>query len=458
MIVEKIKIGEIIGSRYDNSYVRYRHKAGSYKYPVVALRDLLIDKPQYGSGEAGVPRTNHNLPRYIRITDIDEYGLLSDDFGVTASKIESKFFLNEDDILIARSGNTVGKSYIHKKKVVNESCLYAGYLIRFVIDPKKVLPEYVYVFTKLSPFTEWIKVTQRITGQPNINAEEYGSLSIPIPPIAIQQEICKIYLKALRERQCNLSKAKQKLDWINDYLLDVLDIDSNGNDVTSLGEVRVNKISMVIGKRLDVSFYKGRFEMRSSKYPNYELSALVDMDATISFRSLDKDMLVSFIPMECIDEKYGEIAECRETTISNTKGYTKFRENDLLWAKISPCMQNGKSAIARNLKNGFGCGSTEYFVLRPKNEEAILIDYIYLLLRHKELLKAAQSALGGTAGQQRVSMEYLKSKLIPVPEISIQKEIVKTVSAAKKYAKQLEAEGDTLIDDAKRRIEQLIMK
>ncbi len=458
MIVEKIKIGEIIGSRYDNSYVRYHHKAGSYKYPVVALRDLLIDKPQYGAGEAGAPRTNRDLPRYIRITDIDEYGLLSDDLGVTAGKIDSKFFLNEGDILIARSGNTVGKSYIHKRKAINEPCLYAGYLIRFIIDSEKVLPDYVYIFTKLSPFIEWLKVTQRITGQPNINAEEYGSLSIPIPPMAVQQEICEIYSKALRDRQRNLSKAKQKLDWINDYLLDVLDIDANGNGVASIGKVRVNKISTVVGKRLDVSFYKGQFEMRSSKYPNYELSALADMKTTISFRNLDKDMAVSFIPMECIDEKYGEIAEYREITISNTKGYTKFKENDLLWAKISPCMQNGKSAIARNLKNGFGCGSTEYFVLRPKNEETIIIDYLYLLLRHQDFLKVAQSALGGTAGQQRVSMEYLKSRVIPVPEISIQKEIVKTVSAAKKNAKQLEAEGDTLIDDAKRRIEQLIMK
>lgn len=457
MIVEKIQIGEIIGCRCDNSYVRYHHKAGSYKYPVATLRDLLIEKPQYGSGEAGAPRTNRDLPRYIRITDIDKHGLLSDDLGVTASKIENKFFLNEDDILIARSGNTVGKSYIHKKKVVNESCLYAGYLIRFIIDSKKVLPDYVYIFTKLSPFIEWIKVTQRITGQPNINAEEYGSLSIPIPPIAVQQEICEIYSKALRDRQRNLSKAKQKLDWINDYLLDVLDIDSNDNGFTSISKVRVNKISTVIGKRLDVSFYTGRFELRSSKFPNYTLSELVDMDATISFRNLDKDMSVTFVPMECIDEKYGEIAEYRETTISNTKGYTKFRENDLLWAKISPCMQNGKSAIARNLKNGLGCGSTEYFVLRPK-DEAVLIEYIYLLLRHQELLKAAQSALGGTAGQQRVSMEYLKSKIIPLPEVYIQKEIVKTVSDAKKFAKRLEAEGDILMDDAKRRIEQLIMK
>jgi len=129
-----------------------------------------------------------------------------------------------------------------------------------------------------------------------------------------------------------------------------------------------------------------------------------------------------------------------KATIAQTKGYTKFEENDLLWAKITPCMQNGKSAIARNLTNGVGCGSTEYYVIRPKTND-LIIDYVYLVLRHHAVLKAAQNSFGGSAGQQRVSSQYVKSIVIPHPPIDVQKSIIATVIQKKERAKQLQSKG-----------------
>ena len=214
----------------------------------------------------------------------------------------------------------------------------------------------------------------------------------------------------------------------------------------------IKKISTVIGRRLDVSFYTDKFEMVSTKYANEKLVSLVNIDPTIRLNNYDADMPISFVPMECIDEEYGIISETRETTISQTKGYTRFEENDLLWAKITPCMQNGKSAIARHLKNGLGCGSTEYYVMRPKSEYT-LIDYIYIVLRNKKLLEAAQSSFGGSAGQQRVSSQYLKSIMIPHPDISVQKEIVDTVYNMRDKAKKLKEEGEVLLNEAKQQIE-----
>lgn len=181
MIIEKIHVGEIIGGRYDNSFVLYHHRLSNFKYSTYPLNRFLKGKPQYGAGEAGISRENNDSPRYIRITDIDENGLLNDGIGVTAKNIEEKYILNNNDILIARSGNTVGKSYIHKTAVVQEPCFYAGYLIRFVIDDYQISPDYVFIFTKLPVFNDWVKVTQRVTGQPNINAEEYSNLPIPVP-------------------------------------------------------------------------------------------------------------------------------------------------------------------------------------------------------------------------------------------------------------------------------------
>lgn len=79
----------------------------------------------------------------------------------------------------------------------------------------------------------------------------------------------------------------------------------------------------MIGNRLDVSFYKDRFEMVSGIYPNKRLSSIVNIDPTIRFTGVADDTPISFIPMECIDDTFGEVKEQRETTIAQTKGYTR---------------------------------------------------------------------------------------------------------------------------------------
>ena len=165
---------------------------------------------------------------------------------------------------------------------------------------------------------------------------------------------------------------------------------------------------------------------------------------------------VSFIPMPAVsedgywvdmtDEEYGKVK----------KGFTYFENNDVLFAKITPCMQNGKSAIARNLTNGVGCGSTEYYVIRPKTDD-LIIDYVYLVLRHHAVLKAAQNSFGGSAGQQRVSSQYVKSIVIPHPPIDVQKSIIATVIQKKERAKQLQSEGSKVLEEAKATIEKMIL-
>lgn len=454
MNLYNIHIKEVLGNRCDFSYVLYKYNTLNFHYPTITLSRLLKYKPQYGAAEAGVIRESLDVARYIRITDITENGELSDDIGVTAKTINGKYILNNNDILIARSGNTVGKSYIHKSDRISYPCFFAGYMIRFIVDEERINPDYFFIYTQLTIFKDWVKATQRTTGQPNINAEEYGGLQIPLPPIETQQKLVDIYTAAQNAKLQKDKEAKELLESIDDYLLEALSI--NPSQEVSSESVFTKRISEMIGNRLDVSFYKDRFEMVSEIYPNKRLSSIVDIDPTIRFTGLADDTPISFIPMECIDDTFGEVKEPRETTIAQTKGYTKFEENDLLWAKITPCMQNGKSAIARNLTNGVGCGSTEYYVIRPKTND-LIIDYVYLLLRHHAVLKAAQNSFGGSAGQQRVSSQYMKSIVIPHPPIDVQKSIIETVTHKKERAKQLQNEGSNVLEEAKATIEKMIL-
>lgn len=443
-----------IEGRLDPKMALYNRKAQSSIYPKVRLKDLIVCKPQYGAGEPGIERKNYTDARYIRITDIDEYGLIShDDLGATANYIEDKYILNENDILIARSGNTVGKAYIHKSTPYD--CFFAGYLIRFIVDKKKALPEYIFTFTQLNTYKDWVKAVQRPSGQPNINSEEYQSLEIPLPDIDKQHQIVDIINSAYLQKQQKESEAQQLLDSIDAYILNELGI--------TLPEIKTDLKSRVflvnrseLEERLDPTVYKDGTKLTSSLFENVKLSNVAFVNPGGSYKGKAIATSISFIPMEVIDEVYSEISSQGETTIADSSGFTKFKEGDLLWAKITPCMQNGKSAIARNLTNGLGCGSTEFFVLRPKDER-LSVEYLHVILHLKCVRETAMLYFGGSAGQQRVSASFLENFNLPLPSFTKQQEIANHINAIRQQAKQLQEEGKSILESAKKEVEQMIL-
>ena len=150
-----------LSDRFDPEMVLFRRKTHNFKYPVSRLREFFREPPQYGAGERGMEREEIDQPRYVRITDINEYGILNDVFGATAATIGPRYILEEDDLLLARSGNTVGKSYLHKTTHVSYPCFFAGYLIRFRFDTSRIFPDYVFALTQLSYYKEWVQAVQR---------------------------------------------------------------------------------------------------------------------------------------------------------------------------------------------------------------------------------------------------------------------------------------------------------
>lgn len=130
----------------------------------------------------------------------------------------------------------------------------------------------------------------------------------------------------------------------------------------------------------------------------------------------------SFVPMEAVDAEKGMICEVRERLFADVKkGYTYFEEGDVLFAKITPCMQNGKHAIARNLIGGIGFASTEFHVIRPA--KGILAEWIHQFVRQPNILQEATSHFTGAVGQQRVPDDFLKTLEIPLPPLVEQQRI-----------------------------------
>lgn len=176
----------------------------SEKYKFSKLSDVVTEKPLYGAGEKGIKKRSDI--RYIRITDINEDGTLNDDF-VSAEKVDSKYLLEENDFLIARSGNTVGKTFLYKKEF--GKCIYAGYLIKFKLNTKKIIPEYLLYYTKSNIYKQWIASNQRANAQPNINSNEFLNSPIIIPPIEEQNYIVN-HVQKIKEKIISLKQQAEK--------------------------------------------------------------------------------------------------------------------------------------------------------------------------------------------------------------------------------------------------------
>lgn len=143
--------------------------------------------------------------------------------------------------------------------------------------------------------------------------------------------------------------------------------------------------------------------------------------------ALSADAPVTFVPMPAVDAVEGAIKAPQTRAFAEVrKGFTSFRNNDVIMAKITPCMENGKAAIARNLTNGLGFGSTEFHVLRPTM--AVLPEYIYSFIRQESYRRAAESEMTGSVGQKRVPESFLELTDFLLPPLAEQVRIVKKLT------------------------------
>ena len=164
---------------------------------VKRLRDIVVSSGQYGSN---TPATDYELgmPRYIRITDINDDGSLNDDIK-GAMEIDPKYKLLPGDIVFARTGATVGKTYMHK----TGDAIYAGYLIKYQMDLQKIRPAFLMAYTHSRPYYNWVSKTQKVGAQPNISAAQYDSMPVLVPTVQEQDAFLNIYHQADKSKYIN---------------------------------------------------------------------------------------------------------------------------------------------------------------------------------------------------------------------------------------------------------------
>jgi type I restriction enzyme S subunit len=159
-------------------------------WPRKTLAELSFNKGDYGAGAAARPY-QPTLPRYVRITDIQADGRLSPTSLASVTEAEGRGYeISVADLLFARSGATVGKTYLYNP--ADGRCVHAGYVIKFSLDPSKCDPRFVSHFTRSDGYWRWVGRTLRQGAQPNINASEYRSLEVLCPGVEEQRAIADV--------------------------------------------------------------------------------------------------------------------------------------------------------------------------------------------------------------------------------------------------------------------------
>ena len=343
------------------------------------LEDLVSDT---FPGEWGSEPASENAIKVIRTTNFTNEGHL-DLADVVTRDIEPKKVarkkLKQGDTILERSGGTKDNP-VGRVVFFDEIGDYLPNNFTQVLRPKESVNP-VYLFYALYNSYNINKAAMRAmasqtTGIQNLSMSDFMAKSIVLPSRDEQNKFEQIY------RQADKSK-------FGDFKSQFIEMFGNPLSLNQKNEL----------KRL------GECCILNPRRPNI---ALCDTDK------------VSFIPMSAISEE-GYLADMTDEEYGKVKkGFTYFENNDVLFAKITPCMENGKGAIVHGLTNRIGMGSTEFHVLRPIN--GISSPYWLLALTRMPIFRErAAKNMSGTGGQKRVSASYLDHFMVGLPAIEEQR-------------------------------------
>ena len=359
--------------------------------------------------------------RLLRITDIQNNNVQWNNVPYTdfdSNKAES-YLLNDGDILFARTGATVGKSYLVQG--VTEKAIYASYLIR-VQTYDAVLPQYIKFYFESGYYWEQIEQESVGVGQPNVNGSILGNLQIPIPPIHEQNRIV-----------LELTRWKDIIDAIEDGTIElesyvkqtkskILDLAISGKLVPQDPD---DEPAIELLKRIHPDFEPCDNSHYENLPENWCLAKVKDVFVINPRNKAEDNTIAGFIPMTLIDDGYSNTFSYEKREWGSIKtGFTHFADGDVAVAKISPCLENRKSIVLRDLPNGIGAGTTELHVFRSS---VLVPEYALYFFKSECFISKCVGTFNGVVGQQRVGKNIIEETQIPIPPINEQTKIVSTI-------------------------------
>jgi len=396
LLVKKEKLAE--NGDYNLTGDRYRvvEKRKHQKWPMVRLGEVLsYEQP-----------TNY-------IVKSENY---SDEFKtpvLTAGKTFVLGYTNEEDGIFPKEKLPViiFDDFTTERKFVDFPFKVKSSAMKILLATKKINIKYAYYIMQ--------KINIDTTQHKRYWISEFSNLQIPLPPLEVQQEI----VAEIEGYQKLIDGCRQVIDaWKPDV-------------ETYLEEELKTYLAEHPEKQEELS--EGHRPEPVEGWPMVKLGEVCEINPKKSeVANLNGDITVSFLPMEDIGTVQNILPKNEKKLSEVYKGYTYFKENDVLVAKVTPCFENGKSGIARNLKNGIGFGSSELHVLRPIKEK-IISEYIYPYISSNRFLKEGAKMMTGTGGLQRVPTFFIQEYQIPLPPLEVQQRIVEKIEAERKVINSL---------------------
>ena len=350
----------------------------------------LGDIASYINGYAFKPedRGSEGLP-IIRIQDLTGN---SYDLGFYNGNYPEKIEINDGDVLISWSASLGVYVWNRGKALLNQ------HIFKVAFDKIDINKSY-FVYAVRRKLDEMASKTHGATMK-HIVKKDFNATQIPYPSLEEQKEIA-----ANLDRVSRIIEArKEELDKLDDL-------------------IKARFVEM-FGMPLDKS--KANMKFTDCVYFNPKKSEVKDF----------QDVEVSFVPMECVGVDGSFTIRENGPISSYYKGYTYFRDDDVLLAKITPCFENGKAAIAKGCKNGIGFGTTEFHVARPK--KGVSNSYwIKYMLKNDSVHDLATINMTGSAGQKRIQTPFFEKLTIFCPPIELQNQFadfVKQVDKSKVVA------------------------
>ena len=428
----------------------------------------------------------------VRLKDLRKNLKATSDFiytDKTGYEYLSKSSLKGGEILVANVGAGTGTTLIMPE--INMPATIAPNMFIVYIS-EFINKEYFTYYCQSLAYWEQINKLAGGSAQPKMNKTEYRSVFISIPPLSEQKRIVEIVEKLLSksaEIKEYLSKRDKKLVKLNQSALHHLQesktdedfkkhfnlITDNFNDLyvnqENLKGLRQTVLQLAVQGKLvpqnsndepasellkkikaekEKLIKEGKIKKEKPLPPitkaeipynlpkNWECIKLGEL-GLINPRNYEEDEKeASFVPMTLIKAEYGAGHAFEKRLWKDIKsGFTHFAENDITVAKITPCFENGKSAVMKNLVNGFGAGTTELHVFRRVTED-ILPEFILIHFKNAKFLKDGEQKMTGSAGQKRVPKDYICNYVVGLPSFEEQKRIVAKVDELMTLCDQLE--------------------
>lgn len=303
------------------------------------------------------------------------------------------------DIIFPRYG-TIGKNILvdfDKEFLVSYSCA--------VVKPNQnlVLSKYVYLYTLSPKITEEIRKYTVETTQANVGIASIKNFIFPLPPLSEQQAI----VSKIEELLSDLENGKEQLQLAQQQL-------------------KIYKQSLLKWA------FEGKLTNKNEKdgelpkgWKEVLIKEVTEMNPKIPDReNISKQMEVQFLPMKLVEEIVNKIhlTEIRKYEDVLKGSYTPFINGDVIFAKVTPCMENGKIAIVDSLKNGIGFGSSEFHVIRAGDK--VISKFIFYYLVQDRFRNEAAKEMTGAVGLRRVPKQFIENYSIPLPTLAEQQLIV----------------------------------